>query len=167
MLITPMAAKTALVLKDNAGVAMDPALLGPGGPAILEVFFPGQEDGHIVADLLFGGERAGDSDRPVERCALDADHGNRRDVSSNVAGSGRGGCGAAAGVCRHADQKEEYKPDFHDIAIFRPDRLARQGCNSRHDNVLHGASRLGVGRIEDVDAGFEDPGLNEIGGHVI
>jgi beta-glucosidase len=50
----PMAAKTALVLKDNAGVAMDAALLGPGGPAILEVWFPGQEDGHIVADLLFG-----------------------------------------------------------------------------------------------------------------
>jgi len=51
---TPMAAKTALVLKDNAGVAMDPALLGPAGPAILEVWFPGQEDGHIVAYLLFG-----------------------------------------------------------------------------------------------------------------
>ena len=50
----PMAAKTALVLKDNAGVAIDPALLGAGGPAILEVWFPGQEDGHIVADLLFG-----------------------------------------------------------------------------------------------------------------
>jgi len=42
------------VLKDNAGVAMDPALLGPAGPAMLEVWFPGQEDGHIVADLLFG-----------------------------------------------------------------------------------------------------------------
>jgi beta-glucosidase len=50
----PMAAKTALVLKDNAGVAIDPALLGRAGPAILEVWFPGQEDGHIVADLLFG-----------------------------------------------------------------------------------------------------------------
>ena len=49
-----MAAKTVLVLKDNASVAIDPALLGPAGPAILEVWFPGQEDGHIVADLLFG-----------------------------------------------------------------------------------------------------------------
>ena len=49
-----MAAKTALVLKDNAGVAMDPALVGPRGPAILEAWFPGQEDGNIVADLLLG-----------------------------------------------------------------------------------------------------------------
>lgn len=49
-----MAGKTTLVLKDNAGVAMDPALLGSGGPAILEAWFPGQEDGNIVADLLFG-----------------------------------------------------------------------------------------------------------------
>jgi beta-glucosidase len=49
-----MVQKTALVLKDNAGVAMDPALVGAAGPAILEVWFPGQEDGNIVADLLFG-----------------------------------------------------------------------------------------------------------------
>ncbi len=46
--------KTALVLKDNAGVAMDPALVGEQGPSILEAWFPGQEDGNIVADLLFG-----------------------------------------------------------------------------------------------------------------
>lgn len=46
--------KTALVLKDNAGVAMDPAFVGGQGPSILEAWFPGQEDGNIVADLLFG-----------------------------------------------------------------------------------------------------------------
>ena len=50
----PMVRKTALVLKDNAGVTMDPALVGNNGPSILETWFPGQEDGHIVADLLFG-----------------------------------------------------------------------------------------------------------------
>ena len=51
-----MNAKTALVLKDNAGVAMDADLVGGGAtaPAILEVWFPGQEDGNIVADLVFG-----------------------------------------------------------------------------------------------------------------
>ena len=49
-----MAQKTALVLKDNAGVAMEPSLVGSAGPAILETWFPGQEDGNIVADLLFG-----------------------------------------------------------------------------------------------------------------
>jgi beta-glucosidase len=49
-----MAAKSVLVLKDNAGVALPPALVGSHGPAILEVWFPGQEDGNIVADLLFG-----------------------------------------------------------------------------------------------------------------
>jgi beta-glucosidase len=49
-----MAQKTTLVLKDNAGPALDPALVGRRGPALLEVWFPGQEDGNIVADLLFG-----------------------------------------------------------------------------------------------------------------
>ncbi|MCE7798267.1 glycoside hydrolase family 3 C-terminal domain-containing protein [Sphingobium sufflavum] len=51
---TDMSRKTVLVLKDNASVAMDPALVGAQGPAILEAWFPGQEDGNIVADLLFG-----------------------------------------------------------------------------------------------------------------
>jgi len=51
-----MSKKTALVLKDNAGVALpdDSFILGANGPAILEVWFPGQEDGNIVADLVFG-----------------------------------------------------------------------------------------------------------------
>jgi beta-glucosidase len=49
-----MPAKTVLVLKDNAGVAMDAALVGSAGPAILEAWFPGQEDGNIVANALFG-----------------------------------------------------------------------------------------------------------------
>lgn len=51
---TPMAAKSVLVLKDNAGIALPTSLVGPRGPAILEAWFPGQEDGNIVADVLFG-----------------------------------------------------------------------------------------------------------------
>ncbi|MBA4766129.1 MAG: glycoside hydrolase family 3 C-terminal domain-containing protein [Porphyrobacter sp.] len=50
----PMHAKTALVLKDNAGVALPQRFVGPAGPAMVEVWFPGQEDGNIVADVLFG-----------------------------------------------------------------------------------------------------------------
>ncbi len=49
-----MAAKSVLVLKDNAGVGLPASLVGPRGPAILEAWFPGQEDGNIVADVLFG-----------------------------------------------------------------------------------------------------------------
>ena len=49
-----MAAKSVLVLKDNAGVSLPASLLGKKGPAILESWFPGQEDGNIVADVLFG-----------------------------------------------------------------------------------------------------------------
>jgi beta-glucosidase len=50
----PMAAKSVLVLKDNAGVSLPASVLGKKGPAILESWFPGQEDGNIVADVLFG-----------------------------------------------------------------------------------------------------------------
>lgn len=50
----PMATKSVLVLKDNAGIAVPPALVSAQGPALLEVWFPGQEDGNIVADLLTG-----------------------------------------------------------------------------------------------------------------
>lgn len=56
---TAMASKTVLVLKDNAGVGVAPGLVGTRGPAILEVWFPGQEDGNIVADLLFGRKNPG------------------------------------------------------------------------------------------------------------
>lgn len=50
----PMAAKSVLVLKDNAGPALPASLVGRKGPAILEIWFPGQEDGNIVADVLLG-----------------------------------------------------------------------------------------------------------------
>jgi beta-glucosidase len=47
--------KTVLVLKDNASIAVPDSLLGVDGPAaILEVWFPGQEDGNIVGDILVG-----------------------------------------------------------------------------------------------------------------
>jgi beta-glucosidase len=47
--------RTVLVLKDNASFSVPDRLLGNNGPSsILEVWFPGQEDGNIVADLLFG-----------------------------------------------------------------------------------------------------------------
>lgn len=49
-----MTAKTALVLKDTAGVTMDSSLVGSAGPAIVEAWFPGQEDGNIVANVLYG-----------------------------------------------------------------------------------------------------------------
>lgn len=59
-----MAQKTALVLKDNAGVALDSALVGTSGPAILETWFPGQEDGNIVAQLVFGKDFSGNNVSP-------------------------------------------------------------------------------------------------------
>ena len=46
--------KSVLVLKDNAGMAPPVWLVGDRGPAILEAWFPGQEDGNVVADVLFG-----------------------------------------------------------------------------------------------------------------
>lgn len=48
---------TVLVLKDSAAEALDPSILTGGtsaASAILETWFPGEEDGHIVADLLWG-----------------------------------------------------------------------------------------------------------------
>jgi beta-glucosidase len=49
-----MAAKSVLVLKDNAGPALPAFLVGKQGPSIVETWFPGQEDGNIVADVLLG-----------------------------------------------------------------------------------------------------------------
>lgn len=49
-----MDAESVLVLKGKAGVSLPASLVGPEGPAILEVWFPGEEDSNIVADMLFG-----------------------------------------------------------------------------------------------------------------
>jgi beta-glucosidase len=48
---------TVVVLKDSAAEALDRSILTGGtsaAGAILEAWFPGEEDGHIVADLLWG-----------------------------------------------------------------------------------------------------------------
>ncbi len=62
-----MAQKTALVLKDNASISLpnESWLVGASGPAVLETWFPGQEDGNIAAQLLFGKDLAGKDVSPA------------------------------------------------------------------------------------------------------
>ena len=91
-----MAAKSVLVLKDNAGVSLPASLVGSRGPTIVETWFPGQEDGNIVADVLFGrvnpsgklpvtfpleGKGFLDSVRPVQFPGAIAEDGKTQTVS--------------------------------------------------------------------------------------
>ncbi len=47
-------ANTIVVVKSGTGVLMPFANSSPAAPAILEAWYPGQEDGNAVADILFG-----------------------------------------------------------------------------------------------------------------